>query len=67
MNILNKSGKWVQLSDDSVVAELMSQVKTKLQITGAEKRDKAKSLLVQTEKADGNGGAPAAKTSVIDL
>jgi hypothetical protein len=58
-----KTGKYNQLSDDSVIVEPMDQEDTVLVITNYEKSNKAKALLTPTAKADSAGASPADKKS----
>lgn len=58
-----KTGKYNQLSDDSIIVEPMDQEETVLVITNYEKSNKAKALLTPTAKADSAGLSPDDKKS----
>ncbi len=64
-----KTGKWNQLPDDANIVESMDVTleDTVLAITAFEKKNKAKSLSIQTEKADSTGGAPDKATSTSNI
>jgi len=64
-----KTGKYTQLPDDSTITESMDVTleESALTLTAFEKRNKAKALSIQTEKADSSGSAPDIATSTSKI